>query len=383
MTTPALGSSALVVHLFVAVDGMHRDADHEYLRKVWRACDTELGMTESIAVTKPPVKSLAGWDEPAGPSGVIDARTRPGSGVHQAVLRREHDTLCLTVMREPAPEDGVSWAELNRQWETAMGEPPTGVIGVARLFLARLVDPAATPTPDAALAEAVLAECPAHVVAGTWWQRGVGVAEGFAVWEASARDDDRVERRIVVVAAAGCDIELSAWTWTRGDQKMAPFAKYLLHAAKLRYQLRVWGDGQGFRQLRRETDDTVRTLLSTVLTSAQRQRSPSQAELLDASVRLVSLQAGELGLVQRASSLREMRRTVDIAASNLAALTGDTQVKGLFVDDRALAGWFAQQLDDDATYLEAAQERARAVGGLTDQLVQRGGNSGRSDSTWG
>ncbi len=37
-----------------------------------------------------------------------------------------------------------------------------------------------------------------------------------------------------------------------------------------------------------------------------------------------------------------------------------------------LAGWRSESLDDDATYLEAAQERTRQVGVLTDQLVQRG-----------
>lgn len=377
MMTPTLESNALLVHLFVAVDGKHRDADHEYLRQVWRACGAVLGMTEPIAITGLPVEPEAGWDGSAGSSGVVAARTRPGSGVQQAVLRREHDTFCLAVMREPAPDDGASWAELDRQWsraidEQAMGQPPTGVIGVARLFLARLVDPAVTSTPDAALTEAVRARCPAHANAGTWWQRGVGVGEGFAVWEASARDDGRVERRIVVVAAANCDAELSAWTWTRGDQEMTPFARYLLHTAKLRYQLRVWRDGQGFRPLRRETDHTVGTLLGMVVTSAQRMRSLSQAELLNASAQLVSLQARELGLVQRSSSLREMRRTVDIAASNAMALTGGAQVEGLFAADRALAGWFAQQLDDDTTYLEAARERAKEIGGLTDQLVQRG-----------
>jgi hypothetical protein len=45
---------------------------------------------------------------------------------------------------------------------------------------------------------------------------------------------------------------------------------------------------------------------------------------------------------------------------------------GLFTADRALAGSFAQQLEDDVIYLETERERAREVGGLTDQLVQRG-----------
>ncbi len=53
-------------------------------------------------------------------------------------------------------------------------------------------------------------------------------------------------------------------------------------------------------------------------------------------------------------------------------LSKDTKLGGLFADDQALAGWLSEQLDDDATYLEAAQERARQVSALTDQLVQRG-----------
>jgi hypothetical protein len=90
-----------------------------------------------------------------------------------------------------------------------------------------------------------------------------------------------------------------------------------------------------------------------------------------ASRELVSLQAGELGLVQTSTSLREMHRTVDIASANLTALSENGQLDGLFADDRSLAAWFGQQLDDDATYLEAARERVTQVGGLTDQLVQR------------
>lgn len=127
MATPALAGSALVVHLFVAVNGKHRAADQEHLRKVWQACGTTLGMTEPITVTRLPVEPPTGWDGPTGPSGVVAARTRPGSRVQQAVLRREHDTFCLAVMREPAPEDGVGWAELARQWSTVMAEPSTSI----------------------------------------------------------------------------------------------------------------------------------------------------------------------------------------------------------------------------------------------------------------
>ncbi|WP_158854843.1 CATRA conflict system CASPASE/TPR repeat-associated protein [Saccharothrix deserti] len=96
----------------------------------------------------------------------------------------------------------------------------------------------------------------------------------------------------------------------------------------------------------------------------------SGAELVAAVRELTSLQARELGLIDRTTRLREMCRTVDIATANLVAFVGD-ELGGLFADDRELAGWFVHRLDDDATYLEATLQRAAQVGALLDQFVQR------------
>jgi hypothetical protein len=372
---PALQASALVVHLFVAVDGEHRAADQQYLLRVWAACGSVLGMTEEVPITGKKIDPAGDWDGVDDESGLLAARSRPGPGVHQAVLCREHDTFCITVMREPAPTEGIGWAQLDQQWTDVAGRASPGVIGTARLFLARLVD-AGAPVPDKGLAAAVRSACPpdAAVTPG-WWERGITVPQGFAVWEASSPADDREMRRIVVVAAADRDPQLSAWTWISRDRTLPPFGRYLLHAAKVRYQRKVWGDGQGFRQLRREADATLRTLLGVVAPRTQpQQRSPepSPAKLVDASRELASLHARALGLVDSSTRLREMRRTVVIAAANMAALNGEDDLGGLFAEDRGLAGWLSEQLDDDAAYLEAAQERTRQVGALTDQLVQRG-----------
>lgn len=368
-TRPLLQTEALAVHLFVAADGECRAADLAYLRNVWQACGDALGLTRAV-----PGIDLApghGWDDEAsGASGLLAARTRPGAGVHQAVLRREHDVFCLSVMLEPDPADGIGWTELDRRWSVAMGQPSSGVLGVARLFLARLVDPVAKPVPDPAMTAVVRAGVPADPAApDAWPEQGIPVPQGFAVWEASAPLDARVERRLVVLAEAGRDAELSAWTWISAGRELPPLAKYLLHAAKLRYQLRVWETGQGFRRLRREADTTIRKLLDI---AAPSRRDPGQAELVEASQELISLQARELGLIDRSTRLREMCRTVDIAAANLSALSGDVRLGGPFADDRELAEWFARQLDDDATYLEAALQRSERVGALVDQLVQRG-----------
>lgn len=327
---PTLQANALVDYLFVAVNGEHRVADHQYLLEVWAACGSELKMTEEIPVTGKEIDPTRDRDGIVGEPGLLAARNRPGPGVYQAMLRREHDTFCITVMREPAQAEGIGWAQLDQKWTDAAGEASPGVIGTARLFLARLVD-AGAPVPDEGLTTAVRSACPPDpTVAPGWWERGITVPQGFAVWEASSPADDRDLRRIIVVAAADRDPQLSAWTWISRDRSLPPFGRYLLHAAKVRYQRRVWGDGQGFRELRQETNATVSRLLGVVAPRTppqQRRQEPTPAELVEASRELASLQSRELGLVDSSTRLREMRRTVLIAADNMAALSLDPPVK--------------------------------------------------------
>ena len=62
---------------------------------------------------------------------------------------------------------------------------------------------------------------------------------------------------------------------------------------------------------------------------------------------------------------------MQIATANMAAALGPGFAEaGPLADDRALADWFAQQLDDDALYLEAAGERTRDVAAVTTTVVQ-------------
>jgi hypothetical protein len=325
-------SEALVVHVFVAASGEHPAADLAYVRKLWQGCGDVLGMTDAV----PGIGIGIEWD------GAFAARTRPGEGVYQAVLRCEHDVFCLSVMMEPERGAGIGWADLERQWTGATGPPSSGTLGVAKLLIG----------PDTV--------SPRKEVRGDW-RAATTVPQGFAVWDAAAPDDVGAERRMVVLGAQ--DTELSAWTWISTGRQLPPLAKYLLHAAKLRYQARIWRAADSFRQVRHEADATIKRLLVAV--SPANRKDPGQAELVNASRELVSLQARELGLVDRSTRLREMSRTVEIAGANLAAYGG------LFAEDRELAEWFRDQLDDDATYLEAALRRTEQIGALIDQLVQR------------
>ncbi|MFP8940346.1 CATRA conflict system CASPASE/TPR repeat-associated protein [Streptomyces fenghuangensis] len=388
-----LRAEALGVHLFVLTGGAHRDRALALLEEVWDGCGTVLGMTDPVERTGVAVQPESGWESLPGPAstgaaGLLAARRRPGSGVWQAALRRERDVLCLSVMLAPAAEESLGWRELDARWsavlpagDTLEGRPRSrGVLGVARLYLARLAEPGVRPAPDAGHppAAVVRARTPADPAApGSWPYRGVTVSRGFAVWEASAARDTRLERRLVVVAGHDQDRELTAWTWTTRARELPPLGKYLLYAAKLRHQLRVWSAAGSAGRLRDAADTAVAELLER---TAAPHGPGREADLLRATRALVGLQARERGLVDRSTRSREMARTVEIAAANLAAL-GDSAPAhaahvqlapcGPFADDRALAEWFGRRLDDEATYLEAALRRCEQVGAFADQLLQR------------
>ncbi len=74
------------------------------------------------------------------------------------------------------------------------------------------------------------------------------------------RADERRLRRLVIAIAPDADPAAFAWAWSQGGTAIPPLARYLLHAAKLRYQLRVWQrDGQA-RQVRGALDAVSREL---------------------------------------------------------------------------------------------------------------------------
>ncbi|WP_247196688.1 CATRA conflict system CASPASE/TPR repeat-associated protein [Streptomyces sp. GESEQ-35] len=384
-------AEALGVHVFVVTGGEHRAAALGFVRELWAQCGERLGMTEPVPRVGVGLDPEGGWesgpDDPAPPAwashtrGLLAVRNGPGPGLRQAALRRDHDAVCLSVMLAPGATEDLGWAELDAQWSEAVraarpagatrgpGPPVDGLLGEARLYLARLSEPAARPSidPHGPLSVALrsrISGAPAHGAAG------VVTPEGFAVWEVSPAPDIRAERRLVVVAGHEQDPELTAWTWTDRNRELPRLAKYLLHAAKLRYQLRVRRAAEDISTLRAATDAAIAELLKQ--TAAAPTGPGRQSELIKAAHALVDLQARERGLVDRSTRSREMSRTVEIAAANLAALAGDPALGGPFADDRALADWLVQRLDDEATYVEAALRRSEQVGALADQLVQRG-----------
>jgi hypothetical protein len=370
-----LQGQEFVAHVFVRASGPDAAAGHRYVLDLWRCCCKRFTLDEAVAdhPCRPPDELAPA----AAAGGVLAARGAAGAGVHQIVLRRLREVLVLSVIRAPASDaDPRGWVELEQEWDSVVRPPTAGVIGAVRIVQARLAHPDVDVDP-AALGPVVGAATGAD---GPWSATGVLRATAplgpFAVWEADppgepADRDTRAERRIVVVAAADRDDQLSAWTWTRGTPELTPFALYLLHAAKVRFELRVRAAGAG-RELREPVDEAIAPLLRLTEKVANSRRGPDVSELTTASAKLAELQAGELGLVDTASRLREMHRTVEIAGRTMAAHAGPEKPTGLFADDADLVGWATRQLDDDATYLEATSERARTVATLAEHLVSQG-----------
>ncbi|QFG24612.1 CATRA conflict system CASPASE/TPR repeat-associated protein [Actinomadura sp. WMMB 499] len=312
----------LVVHLFAPADGPRAPHAFRALRDLWDGARHLFRMDDPIPGTglprDPPDDASTGGERP------LAARENPDDD-YQAVLRRHHDAFVLSVALAPRlggtggpAADAPGWGDLDRWWSALAAGRTGDLLGEARVYLATGpgLDPAAAPAlppPDA----------------GTRRPAGPGatVRERLGVWDLSAGGDDRARRDLLVTGGPDAGEELSALAWSAGHPAVPPLGRYLLHAAKLRYELRVWN-----------RDGRVRELLAAVE---------------DGTVAGARARAA-------VAELRALRRTVEIADANMgrALDAAGAATAGPFADDRDLARWLLDSLDDASGYLEAAADRA-------------------------
>jgi hypothetical protein len=346
----------LVVHLFAPIEGPLAALAYEQTRQIWKRCQHRLGMTGSIPNTGLPTELPE--DPRRLPSNRALAAQEDLAADYQAIVRREHDVLNLSMVFA-APLDTPSrrlrigsasppgWIEFDRWWDELAAAGTDALLGEVRLYQAQFTVKVAPPLGQ--LGQVVRAVLPAASQDPYWWDRGQVSNAGFATWEVSP-SDARGARRIVVIAPEDHDRQLSAWTWSRGDVALPPLARYLMHAAKLRYQARVRGNGQQMDQLRQRVNDHVMQVKSMLETSWGHP---------DELTAFRDLRVGEAELVMTATDLRDMQRTVRIALDNMTA-THDKP----FRSDQDLAEWLTRQLEDDTEYLDAARQRAQEIGRL-------------------
>ncbi|GAA1616101.1 CATRA conflict system CASPASE/TPR repeat-associated protein [Actinoplanes couchii] len=323
MTAGRLDEQEFVAHLFAPVDGPAATDALRELELLWDACRTELGMTRRIDGTglatelpaepgSAPEGALAGLQDPA-----VD---------FQAVVRREHDMLNFSlVMAQPrrmrlGAATPPGWFEYARWWRKLTAGGLGAFLGGGTVFLAKGPADVRDELP------------PAEDDADEWWTRPLAVND-LALWEATA-GGARAFRRLVVLGLPAEDARLSRFTWSAGDVALPPLGRYLMHAARLRYQARVRGDGEQIRALRDRA-------------TARLNRAAAGDHDL----------AGDLAEVAGTlQALTWMQLSVEASAQNMASV-----LPAPLPSDRALATAVTRWLADDVYYLRTVQDRARLL----------------------
>lgn len=345
-----------VAHLVLPADGPAADAAHRGLVEIWRGCTTLLHLTDPVPGTGlPPMPPATPDGLPPGGEHAVAALQHPAAH-SQVILRRHHDVLLLSVALAPpeaaapvGPAPSVPWLWwriLDHQWQALVGAHLPYAIGESRIYLARVDAREQVASADPALHRALDEVLPDAARGRHGQYPGVRLSASLALWENLPEPDERALRRFVLAVRQDADPEASGWIWSDGGSTVPPLARYLLHAAKLRYQLLVWQrDGQA-RRLR----ETIDLLVPQVrVPGADR---PAKAEQLREYRRDAMLLR---------SGLQDMRRTAEIAADNLGRaldLAGPCERGGPFADDLELAHSFVERLEDEVAYLAAAASRA-------------------------
>lgn len=354
----------VVIHLYAVTDGPDAPAAYRAVRDLWLGCRHVFGMRDPIRGTGLPQhlpNDRAGLpaESVTGPQAALAGQELPSADC-QAVLRRHYDLLNLSVVLAPpqtaaAREPGRSWwRELDQQWSALVARYEAHILGEARLYLAKVSG--ASRGDGRALAPASVRQwlsglLPAGADPGQWWDRDVTFAGRVTLWEASQQADDRALRRFVLAFAEEYDALASGWIWSRGDAAIPPLARYLLHAAKLRYQLKVWQRDDRTRELRATIDSIVAEL--------RRLRGAGPPDVVAREAEL--LRSPRLDALLMTADLRELRRAVEVAADNMERAIAAPELLaegGPFAQDAALARWFIDRLDDQVGGLEVSADRA-------------------------
>jgi predicted nucleotide-binding protein len=336
-----------VAHVFVPADGPDVDDAYGALADIWQGCELLFGMTDPVPGTGlPRALPTTRGALPVGGERALAVQQHPGTDC-QAVLRLHHDVFNLSIgltaggttgtVLGTAAADPRWWQSVDYQWNLLASRHARFMLGEARLYLAPVADGTA------------FAELSSMLPAGSTGPRGPSAvavtADGLALREASVEPDDRALRRLVLQMAPDADPVASAWVWSRGDATIPPLARYLLHAAKIRFEMRVWQRDSQARQLQATLDN---------LSAELRQLDA------DHPARALLWQRRRDALLLH-TELRTLRRTVEVAADNLGRsfdLSGLLAPGTLFADDAELARFLLERLDDEIAYLGLAAERA-------------------------
>lgn len=362
MTTGHLTAPGLLVHVFLRSGNQGALDAQDCLHAVWDEVTRRFGLDDAIPDLGVPPRLTSRYAMPADRFTVLAAVERLETSIWQASAWTDHDIFGLTVMLAPAREQdaATTWRELERAWDdTSAGMIPGVLMGETRILLA-LADVTGTLLPGA---ELVRAAAPESSSIG-WWRHwdavplgsSAGTAGQVLMWETSPDlADARTVRRMIAVAPVTHELQADRFLWTAGDGTPSPLTRHLMHAARLRYQVKVFDDGKLPRRIRGELGALV-------------DRIPAQPDLaLDhdgrdwLAVQLWQTHGTAIALRRKLDAMRQAIGAID--ENMRLALNGSAPERnaGPLAGDRQLATWFGQQLDDEIALLDGAVRDARSA----------------------
>ncbi len=378
---------ALYVLCFATVGtGAEASAALDHLAAMWRACDED-----PFTMSSPNSRLGVGTDLRSGLRIIkgfemlaAKRNPRPG-GLVSALQFLHHDVVGVAVCLAPNdPNKGIEdWATIYRDWCGAMEaagasppEAPSTVLGEVLIFQSLCADGPGMAARFAPEVRRCLPPGATGLTTTGHWADAVCVTdEGFALWDAAdPLGEEGVRRVICALVPEPAEERFDGWAWAAGHHGLTPFQRYLLHAAKLRFEYRVHGSMRPVRKIREEVEDEVEGLLSLHEIISAGTPVPAKS-LLEAQQRLTMIETRSAGLLDRITRLRELRRTVQIAEMNLSKpsvsprLEPGDQAGTLFDRDRKLAEWLRDSIDNDLDYLQSIHERAHRAEELTTQRV--------------
>lgn len=368
MNVRQLGSAELVVHIFAPAEGP--DAVHCYgaLRTLWDSVRRQFGLDE---VPFPGIGGELPATLDAVRPGVVAARVGDHRDqLSQVLFRWSHDVLILSAVLAPRVVTADPWTELQRQWD-AIAPVSATYYGVVKIFQGLLSTGLAPHAELGILARSLAPLVPDARTEPPWLDQGGVAGGGLAVWETGSAADERRERHLLVIGPPGNDDLLSAWTWSTADAATTPLTRYLMHAAKIRYEYRAWAqDSENVRARRVRVSEHSRLVLQQLTTLG----SPSLDQ--EAVSRLLepfyALELEVAVLVDITGQLQQLRRTVEVALANISEYAEPSWGQpAMFSEDRRLGTRLVAQISDDVTYLAAVKDGARNAIATAREALER------------
>lgn len=386
-----ISKPALLVACFAPAAPADDGSAHAYLNSLWQTCRS-LGMTSGLPGLPLPPPELPPLPGHSGELEILASATRgagaAGSGqeVYSVFVFAEHDTVGLIALLAPndSPSTLARWDDLLAEWATALaavpgpGAPPPGILGEFRLFEA--LHRRGLGSSEQTMCERIRQYAPAPpglpaAAADPWWRGFDRTEHGFRVWRREEDPAREIVSHLYVLASAPLEDELDGWAWAvDGESGLRPLTRYLLHASKARFEARQYAASGPVLGTVEVSDRHTRELLQE-LEPAASGRALALGRVLRAAALLDRTQLGAQGMTWTLTGLRQLSRTVAIAASNMRIHAPVVRRVGPGTSwpaaDLAAAEALIAQADSDQVYLETTRERAEAARALASTIVGR------------